>query len=435
VAKEKTEKDSVPAADGKEKPKPAKAAPASKKEKPAKPAPKAKRKREPFSPRRLLAPLVPLYKLALAIYGLLRFMGMWPTERLSLPVISIGNLSTGGSGKTPLAITLVKALTQRGVRVDVLSRGYGRQQLSAARVDLQGTAAEFGDEPLLIARETGVPVYVASLRFEAGLLAEADEKIEAKAKAEAEEKAKAEAEAREKAEAEARARGEIPAPPAEAATEADPEEAAAVESHAEEPEEPPPSPVHLLDDGFQHRQLARTVDILLLNQHDWNDWLLPAGNLREPLMALHRASVIAIPHDEPRLDIALNLWGWQGPIWHLRREMEIPEVHGPVAAFCGIARSEQFFDGLEKAGLVLARRFAFPDHYAYTPDLLQEMLAETTGSGVTAFVTTEKDLVRLGKLTGVFPKSQQPVAARLRVEIEDEESAIDWLVDRLGTRA
>jgi len=92
VAKEKTEKESAPAADGKEKPKPAKTAPAAKKEKSAKPAPKAKRKREPFSPRRLLAPLVPLYKLGLAIYGSLRFLGMWPTARLALPVISIGNL-------------------------------------------------------------------------------------------------------------------------------------------------------------------------------------------------------------------------------------------------------------------------------------------------------------------------------------------------------
>ena len=107
--------------------------------------------------------------------------------------------------------------------------------------------------------------------------------------------------------------------------------------------------VHLLDDGFQHRQLARDVDILLLNRADLGDHLLPAGNLREPLRAIGRAQVIAIPAGEAGLEAELEALGWKGSVWRLRRRMEVPRVDGPVVAFCGIARPEQFFQGLEFA--------------------------------------------------------------------------------------
>ncbi|MDR3737753.1 MAG: tetraacyldisaccharide 4'-kinase, partial [Terracidiphilus sp.] len=123
--------------------------------------------------RPLLFPLVPLYRFALALRELRLGTSLEPVRRLRFPVVSIGSLSAGGSGKTPLTIALAQTLTRRGLRVDVLSRGYGRQSKAAARVDHNGTAAEFGDEPLLIARAAGVPVYVAAQRYQAGLLAEA----------------------------------------------------------------------------------------------------------------------------------------------------------------------------------------------------------------------------------------------------------------------
>ena len=128
----------------------------------------------PFSPRRLLLPLVPLYRLALALREIRLSAGLEKVHTLHWPVISIGNLSTGGSGKTPLTIALVKALGELGFPVDVLSRGYGRTDTLPARVLADGAAEEFGDEPLLIARATGVPVYVAAQRYQAGLLAELD---------------------------------------------------------------------------------------------------------------------------------------------------------------------------------------------------------------------------------------------------------------------
>ena len=325
-----------------------------------------------LSPRRLLLPLVPLYRLALALRELRLRWGIEPVRRLRWPVVSIGNLSAGGSGKTPLTITLARALARRGVSVDVLSRGYGRQASHASRVLPSGSAAEFGDEPLLIAQQSGVPVYVARQRFEAGQLAEIDS-----------------------------AAG-----------------------------------VHLLDDGFQHRQLHRDMDILLLDAHDWfHGRLLPADNLREPLQAARRATVIAIPAADltsggpSPLEAALRNWGWQGPIWHIRRRMDVPGVDGPVAAFCGIARPGQFFDGLEAAGLKLVQRIAFPDHHRYTESDLSRLATEARA---TALITTEKDLVRLGPLAHTLPASLPLLTASLTVEIENQDAAIGWLIERLS---
>jgi tetraacyldisaccharide 4'-kinase len=329
-----------------------------------------------LSPNILLLPLVPAYRLALWLRE--RRIGAQAAsiKRLRFPVVSIGNLSTGGAGKTPLTIALAEALTRRGLQVDVLSRGYGRRSEIPARVALAGTAEEFGDEPLLIAREADVPVYVADQRHDAGLLAEGD-----------------------------------------ATT-------VAVLGHKPKPH------VHLLDDGFQHRQLHRSVDILLLDRKDWRDWLLPAGNLREPLTALRRATVIAIPADDPELEESLKAWRREGPVWRLTRKMEIPAVDGPVAAFCGIARPRQFFDGLEAGGLQLAVRKAFPDHYAYTERDLDRLAKQAVAAGAVALVTTAKDRVRLDKLLAGLPPDLPLKAVGLRVGIEDAD--VDWLLVRLG---
>jgi len=318
--------------------------------------------------RSWLAPLTPLYSAGLALRALRLGTRLEPVRRLRWPVVSVGNLSTGGAGKTPLTIALAKALTQRGMRVDVLSRGYGRRDKSPARVDPEGAAEDFGDEPLLIAQEAGVPVYVAAQRYEAGLLAEADSSLPG---------------------------------------------------------------VHLLDDGFQHRQLHRDVDILLLNRQDWADKLLPAGNLREPLRALNRATVLAVPVGEPELEAELKAWGWTGPVWRLQRTMEVPEVDGPVAAFCGIARPVQFFAGVEAAGVQIAARLAFRDHHRYTPADLKRITDTAHGAGATALLTTEKDRVRLARLSAEFPDSLPLKAVRLRVEIEHADQAVEWLAERL----
>jgi tetraacyldisaccharide 4'-kinase len=328
-----------------------------------------------------LAPLVPLYAAGLAWRDLRLGQGWEPVRRLQWPVISIGNLSTGGSGKTPLAIALAKLLAARGLRVDVLSRGYGRSSSEAARVDARGTAEQFGDEPLLIAREAGVPVYVAPQRYDAGLLAEA------------------------KAPGQQDDRGSRVAS------------------------------AHILDDGFQHRQLFRDVDILLVNRDDWRDALLPAGNVREAKRAAKRADVIAIPADDLDFEPELRRWGWTGPVWRLRRRMDVPDSDGPVFAFCGIARPEQFFSGLEQAGVTVAAQSAFRDHRRYTRHDVGQLIASARGAGAVALVTTAKDAVRLGSLASDFSSDTPLKIAHLSLEIEDEASSIDWLVGRMRSAA
>jgi tetraacyldisaccharide 4'-kinase len=320
------------------------------------------------SARRLLLPLVPAYRLALALRELRLGIGLERVSRLRFPVVSIGSLSAGGSGKTPLAIALAQALTRRGVHVDVLSRGYGRKSQAALRVDPNGSAEEFGDEPLLIAREAGVPVYVAAQRYDAGQMAEA------------------------------------------------------VLDDSTGPR------VHLLDDGFQHRQLERDVNILLLDSVDLHDHLLPAGNLREPFSAMQRATVVAIPAGDAAMEARLNAAGWRGPVWRLQRRMEVPPIEGPIVAFCGIARSGQFFAGLEAAGLHLASRIAFPDHHAYRVHDLDCVRDAVRSIGATGVLTTEKDRVRLGGLG----ESLALKTVRLRTEIENEDEAVTGILKALG---
>ena len=316
--------------------------------------------------RPLLWPLVPVYRLGLALRELQLRKGLKPIRRLRWPVVSIGNLSTGGAGKTPFTIALAKALTARGLHVDVLSRGYGRRRSALPLlVDPGGTAQEFGDEPLVIARESGVPVYVAAERYEAGLLAERSA--------------------------------------------------------------PSSLGLHLLDDGFQHRQLARDVDILLLNRRDLSDHLLPAGNLREALDAAARAQVIAVPAGETDVEAEIKARGWKAQVWRVRRHMEIPRVEGPVLAFCGIARPDQFFKGLESAGVKLAARMAFADHHNYTERDFEGLAKGARDAGATALLTTEKDRVRIGVLSASLPIQ----TVKLRIEIENESAAIEWLIDHL----
>lgn len=169
--------------------------------------------------------------------------------RLRLPVIGVGNLSVGGSGKTPFVQMLGRWLTARGIAYDILSRGYGRKTKGVLRVDAAGTADNYGDEPLLLARTLGVPVFVGEDRHAAGVAAE--------------------------------------------------EFAAAQEN---------PARLHLLDDGFQHRRLHRDFDIVLLNPADLRGRLLPFGRLREPLLSLGRAQAVAVPSDLAAMLPKANVW-------------------------------------------------------------------------------------------------------------------------------
>src|SRR5208337_5458112 len=176
-------------------------------------------------------PLTGIYAAGSALRNSLFERRLLAIRRLERPVVSVGNLSVGGAGKTPFVIALGELLKARGIRFDVLSRGYRRKTRGVLVVDPHGKAADFGDEPLLIARRLGVPVIVGESRYAAGRVAE--------------EKSK--------------------------------------------------SQLHILDDGFQHRSLARDFDIVLMAERDFDDRMLPSGRLREPLSSLARADAIVLP--------------------------------------------------------------------------------------------------------------------------------------------
>lgn len=186
--------------------------------------------------------LAGLYGAAVAVRNTLYDRGSFASRRLSTPVVSIGNISVGGSGKTPFVILLGELLKRRGKQVAVLSRGYGRGTRGVAVVDSAGTARQFGDEPLLIARKLGVPVVVGEDRYEAGRVAE--------------------------------------------------------KKFAPD--------LFLLDDGFQHRALYRDFDIVLVTPDDARDRLLPVGRLREPLSALARADALVLTSGAEQKDFPVR---------------------------------------------------------------------------------------------------------------------------------
>jgi tetraacyldisaccharide 4'-kinase len=314
---------------------------------------------------RLLLPLVPLYRTAIAVKNAAYDRGWIAPRRLSWPVVSIGNLSVGGSGKTPLVIRLAELLSAQGLTVDVLSRGYGRNSTATERVDPSGSAERFGDEPLLIAQKAQVPIYVGSSRYEAGLLAEREQSTPG---------------------------------------------------------------VHLLDDGFQHSKLARDIDIVVVHRSDFEQHLLPAGRLREPLAALRRASIVVLRAEDADLRDALRQRGVQAPIWIQHRRLVI-ESPGPAVAFCGIARPEEFYAALKAAGVDVAAKQSFRDHHRYQDADIDAVLSLCQKAGAGVCITTEKDMVRLSEKHRVKLTARVRLeAVRLVVSLDDEASAVEQLL-------
>jgi tetraacyldisaccharide 4'-kinase len=318
-------------------------------------------------------------------------------------VVSVGNLSVGGSGKTPLTIRLAELLSADEFAVDVLSRGYGRASRAVERVDPAGNALRFGDEPLLIARRTGVPVFVGGSRFAAGLVAE---EIAAAA----------------------------PDPMSQNRDMGHP----GVLRSREPGSEDSISHVHLLDDGFQHLQLARDVDVVVLHRSDFAEKLLPTGRLREPLTALRRADFVVLREEDSDLEAEIRRLGIEAPVWWMRRSLEIPEeLKGTterVVAFCGIARPEEFFSSLIAAGVNLEETVEFVDHHRFTSDGMGRLAGVAKKVDAQAFVITEKDSVKLDAPLLAILEAFAPVhVAKLAVSLRDEVEAVRRLRDKLVT--
>jgi len=283
--------------------------------------------------------------------------GVLRSRRLTGPVVSVGNLSVGGSGKTPFVLLLGESLRARGVKFDILSRGYGRKTKGVMLVDPAGTSQDFGDEPLLIARRLGVPVIVGDDRYEAGLFAE----------------------------------------------------------NRFGPQ------LHLLDDGFQHRSLARDFDIVLVTPEDTRDSLLPGGRLRESARNLSRADAIVLTSG-----VSADSFPLDGKmVWRARRGILPEDVPPRPVVFCGIARPKNFLLQLRTAGIEPVAEAFYRDHHPYTQRDIQELLKLRQQSEAGGFVTTEKDAINLGGyLAALEPVAVVPV----KMELLDAANAVDTML-------
>ncbi len=349
-------------------------------------------------------PLVPLYGAALAAKDAMRAAGVLKQRRLRWPVISIGSVSAGGAGKTPVAIAVAKLLRERGWSVDVLSRGYRRAGSGVERADAtaEDAAHRFGDEPMVIAERVGVPVWVGANRYAAGRAAEGRTSCDARASG-----------------------------------------PGSAESPEEGEEDPTPVCAHILDDGLQHRELARQFDLVLATEADLDDTLLPAGNLREPLSALRRADALAVREDE--LEVVSKrlrtICGPDVPIWTVRRTLRFPAPLGIFGAglrplaFCALARPENFAAMLAKAGCGVVDTVIFPDHHRYESRDVQLLIRVAKQMQATGLVTTEKDAVKLSPAmrTQLEAEVGSVVVVQLDVTFVYESPVVRALEKRLRT--
>lgn len=353
-------------------------------------------------------------------------------RRLARPVISVGNLVVGGAGKTPVVAAFARLLLEAGHRPAILSRGYARRRQQEGVVVVSdgervvAPAEDSGDEPQMLARSLpGVPVLVSRDRYLAGRLAES--RFAAS--------------------------------------------------------------VHILDDGFQHVRLARTVDLLVVSEQDLDAKVLPSGPLREPLAAARSADAVLVYGTQEeaarlaeRLEVpaAFSVQRHYGELRAMeagltpRRYDEATEPRrgdsgtmeagpkprrydsgteaglksrrdeateprrddggmvpsdGPVVAVAGIARPSRFFDALRAQGLVIARELPFRDHHWYTARDLERIAAVARECGASTVVTTEKDAVRFDGL----PRDGSLVWAVLPMDVSIEPAASfrQWLGQRI----
>ena len=322
----------------------------------------------------LLLPLSWLYGAARAIHRGLYRLRVLQAKSVGLPVVVVGNLYTGGTGKTPLTIEVVRALAARGWRPGVISRGYGRRNDNVRPVDAQARADEVGDEPLLIAQATGAPVVVGGDRVAAvGLLRSLHPKCD----------------------------------------------------------------LIVCDDGLQHLRLARDFEIALLHfQGLGNGWLLPAGPLRDPATRLKSVDAVVLNGVVPPVRIysplftmraelaevhALSDAGRRAPLADLVREQKEKGVR--IAAAAGIANPEQFFAMLRGAGLQI-EAIALPDHYDFAVNPF-------AGRTYDVALMTEKDAVKCRAISALAADGRLCVVSQGTIV---EPGLFDLIEARIGNR-
>ena len=309
---------------------------------------------------------------------------LFETRSLNTPVISVGNMTVGGAGKTPCVAFLARFLRDEGYEVAILSRGYKRESKGLVEVsdgkEILCGPAESGDEPFLLANLCpGARVVVDRDRYAAGKW------LEARA----------------------------------------------------------PVSVFILDDGYQHIRLARDLNLLLIDASEPLDRakMLPFGRLREPITAMRRADAVIVtrsdrPFDRRALEHAVRRFARDNtPVFYAHHKMtELIRLAGAgavrpadfvpkrVAAVSGVARPDRFIADLEGLGMEVALRRDFDDHHRYTREELSEIVERSREALAEAIITTEKDAANL---PAGLPESPPIFAARIEFACENEQALKD----------
>jgi tetraacyldisaccharide 4'-kinase len=343
-----------------------------------------------------LLPFGVLYSAAVVLRNMLFEAGVLSTVRVGVPVIAVGNITAGGTGKTPLVEYIVRLLQTNGQKVAVVSRGYGRRSQGVVVVSdgksvlVDGSVG--GDEPVQVARKfSGVTVVVGERRIEAA-------------------------------------------------------RRAVQECGAE---------VIVLDDAFQHRFVHRDLNILVLEagKRVREERSLPAGLRREPLAGIRRADLVAWSGIRPHLRVAdlggqIAQWFGGPMISYCVEPLPLVIARGTgdkgsclrkrVLAFCGIAAPERFFDMIRHTGGDTVREMVFPDHHRFSIQDVERILLEFRTSHADLMVTTEKDVTRMLAAAEVkenfldpYPVWYLPVAVRI---IEGEEQLTTMLLQVVRRR-
>jgi 3-deoxy-D-manno-octulosonic-acid transferase len=302
-------------------------------------------------------------------------------KKVDAPVISVGNITMGGTGKTPCVLRVTELLRVRGMRPAILTRGYKRasphKQLAIAPGAV-ASAIQTGDEPQIFIRSGLAPVGIGADRYAAAMLLRREFDVD----------------------------------------------------------------VMVLDDAFQHLRLARDMEIVLvdaINPYGGGE-LFPLGRLREPLCGLARAGVILITRADlsdlvPAIERSVRTWNQTAPIFRAcieprawvehatgtRYEIAQPPF-GPAAAFCGLGNPQSFHRMLRRQGIEPVAWTEFDDHHRYRPRDLRRIAAHARVAGATALVTTEKDAINLceGSEQLLAPLPLYLLRVGMRIEREDE---------------
>ena len=312
-------------------------------------------------------------------------------RKLDVPVISVGNLTMGGTGKTPCVLRLTELLRERGRKPGILTRGHGRTSPVAAMALAPGATVRAdvsGDEPQIFLRSRVAPVGIGADRYRTGTLL-------------------------------AREFG---------------------------------SDVVLLDDGFQHVKLARNFDVVLvdaLNPFGGGE-VFPMGRLREPVQALARADAIVITRSEasdlgPAIEREVRRWNPRAPIYRARIEPQWWVEHRTgrkigleemklerAAAFCGLGNPQSFYRTLEALGVRYVDCVEFEDHHRYLPTELMRITEQFQRKGATTLVTTEKDAVNLCEAADNLLAPLPLYWLKIEMRIEAEAELLAELERRIG---